>query len=98
MHTYIHTIHIIHTHTGHHRRGNADVVYIHMYIQKRPTTVSKETYYSVKRDLLQCHRRGNADVVYIHMYIYACIYICMYVQIYVRIYVHIYIRQARKVS
>jgi hypothetical protein len=22
--------------------------------QKRPTTVSKETYYSVKRDLLQC--------------------------------------------
>jgi len=25
--------------------------------QKRPTTVSKETYYSVKRDLLQCQKR-----------------------------------------
>ena len=24
---------------------------------KRPTTVSKETYYSVKRDLLQCQKR-----------------------------------------
>ncbi len=27
--------------------------------QKRPTTVSKETYYSVKRDLLQCQKRHN---------------------------------------
>jgi hypothetical protein len=26
-------------------------VYIHVQCQKRPTTVSKETYYSVKRDL-----------------------------------------------
>jgi hypothetical protein len=25
--------------------------------QKRPITVSKETYYSVKRDLLQCQKR-----------------------------------------
>ena len=25
--------------------------------QKRPTTLSKETYYSVKRDLLQCQKR-----------------------------------------
>ena len=25
--------------------------------QKRPTTVSKETYYSVKKDLLQCQKR-----------------------------------------
>ena len=25
--------------------------------KKRPTTVSKETYYSVKRDLLQCKKR-----------------------------------------
>ena len=25
--------------------------------QKRPTTVSKETYYGVKRDLLQCQKR-----------------------------------------
>ena len=25
--------------------------------QKRPTTVLKETYYSVKRDLLQCQKR-----------------------------------------
>jgi len=25
--------------------------------QKRPTTVSKETYYSVKRDLPQCQKR-----------------------------------------
>ena len=28
--------------------------------QKRPTTVSKETYYSVKRDLLQCQKRRAA--------------------------------------
>ncbi len=27
--------------------------------QKRPITVSKETYYSVKRDLLQCQKRPN---------------------------------------
>jgi hypothetical protein len=27
--------------------------------QKRPNTVSKETYYSVKRDLLQCEKRPN---------------------------------------
>jgi hypothetical protein len=25
--------------------------------ESRPTTVSKETYYSVKRDLLQCQKR-----------------------------------------
>ena len=41
--------------------------YIHIYlvkdtkgrskVRKRPITVSKETYYSVKRDLLQCQKR-----------------------------------------
>jgi len=29
--------------------------------QKRPTTVSKETYYSVKRDLLQCQKRPTEE-------------------------------------
>ncbi len=38
--------------------------------QKRPTTVSKETYYSVKRDLLQC-QKGPTTVRTIHMYICA---------------------------
>ena len=28
-----------------------------LHCQKRPTTVSKEPYYSVKRDLLQCQKR-----------------------------------------
>jgi hypothetical protein len=28
-----------------------------MGCEKRPTTASKETYYSVKRDLLQCQKR-----------------------------------------
>jgi hypothetical protein len=30
--------------------------------QKRPITVSKETYYSVKRDLLQCQKRPITQV------------------------------------
>jgi len=29
-------------------------MYVYIYF---PTTVSKETYYSVKRDLLQCQKR-----------------------------------------
>jgi len=34
-------------------------IYVLRYVQcqKRPITVSKETYYSVKRDLLQCQKR-----------------------------------------
>ena len=30
--------------------------------QKRPTTVSKETYYSVKRDPLQCQKRPTTPL------------------------------------
>ena len=33
--------------------------YIPYMYKKRPTTVSKETYYSVKRDLLQCQKSQN---------------------------------------
>jgi hypothetical protein len=29
--------------------------------KKRPSTVSKETYYSVKRDLLQCQKRPTVS-------------------------------------
>jgi hypothetical protein len=38
-------------HTGAEEEGSR------LQCQKRPTTVSKETYYSVKRDLLQCQKR-----------------------------------------
>ena len=34
------------------------------YTQPLPTTVSKETYYSVKRDLLQCQKRPSALISY----------------------------------
>jgi hypothetical protein len=39
--------------------------------QKRPTTVSKETYYSVKRDLLQCQKRPITEGMYVCKHIVA---------------------------
>jgi hypothetical protein len=36
--------------------------------QKRPTTVSKETYYSVKRDLLQCQKRPTTVSKMVYLY------------------------------
>jgi hypothetical protein len=52
--------------------------------QKRPTIVSKETYYSVKRDLLQCQekqRRSNREGfeyrarAHTYMHTHICIYV-----------------------
>jgi hypothetical protein len=58
--------------------------------QKRPTTVSKETYYSVKRDLLQCQKRPTT----VSKETYYSVKRVMYTQtttaaIHVRAYVHI---------
>ena len=50
--------------------------------QKRPTTVSKETYYSIKRDLLQCvglcvYTIPNSHEPSSSTHVYVCIPKCM---------------------
>jgi len=52
---------------------------------------SKETYYSVKRDLLQCQKRVYALSLYIYIHTKICMYVCMYVCTHTHTYTYIYI-------
>ena len=53
-------LHLLHTARQTHERAHGAhcprVSYMHVQCQKRPTLVSKETYTSVKRDLLWCQK------------------------------------------
>jgi len=71
-HTHTHTCTHTHTHTHTHTRSEAEatqrrvgvLVVRLLVVRLLTTTVSKETYNSVKRDLLQCRKRpgvGAAD-------------------------------------
>jgi hypothetical protein len=64
--------------------------------QKRPTTLSKETYYSVKRDLQRSIQQVDGLLglsllgveqlclcVCICMCVYVCVYVCVYTTMYI---------------
>jgi len=74
-------------------------MHIYMHVYPNPhTTVSKETYYSVKRDLLQCQKRPttvypNPHALDIHIHARVsqraeCIIACMYTHTHTHTHTH----------
>ena len=56
-------------------------VCLRVYVCVRPLPVSKETYYSVKRDLLQCKLHVFIYIIYTYVCMHVCMAVCMYMHI-----------------